>query len=311
MNRYLATFFKIIKFMIVISLVDVLFGTASNYLFFSQKTGKYARANQVIYETEAEVLIFGSSHAHRHYVPKVLEKQLNTTAYNAGAEGQQLLYHLALQKMLLKRSKPSLFILNIDEDFLFSSAIALDRLNDLNPYYTEYKDELKPLFKLNSEFIDIEMFFNSYLLNSTILHIFRYCLSPQLDYKGYRPLYGVMTKDKTLSKSDMTDDNVKQIDENFVMALEEFIYNSKSNNIDLVFVMSPTLRKINKNNKSLMMINNIANKTCVPILNLSTSKKFDNKLEWFHDPSHLNDNGAKYFTKLVSEYINQQKNSNN
>ena len=60
--------------------------------------------------TNAQVLIFGSSHAHRHYVPEVFEKTLKKTTYNAGAEGQQLLYHLAMQQMIVKRVKPEVII---------------------------------------------------------------------------------------------------------------------------------------------------------------------------------------------------------
>ncbi|RKN00153.1 hypothetical protein D7035_23590, partial [Aquimarina sp. AD1] len=287
-------------------IVDVLLGIVSNQIFFLQETGKYARANHTIYETEAEVLIFGSSHAHRHYVPEVLEKQLHTTAYNAGAEGQQLLYHLAMQEMLLKRSTPDLFILNIDEDFLYSSDIAYDRLNDLHPYYSEFKDELRPIFRLNSKFIDVEMFFKSYLLNSTIIHILRYYVSPQLDYKGYRPLHGITRNNQIKNDLNNIDDQSKEIDENFVFALKEFIDNSKSNKVDLVFVISPALRKIRSNNKSLALINKIADKEEIRVLDFSEDKNFNNQLDLFHDPSHLNDKGARYFTKLVSEHINQQ-----
>ncbi|WP_299179774.1 hypothetical protein [uncultured Aquimarina sp.] len=305
MKGYTSIFSKIIKFVIIILIVDVLLGVVSNHVFFLQETGKYARANHAIYETEAEVLIFGSSHAHRHYVPEVLEKQLNTTAYNVGAEGQQLLYHLALQEMLLKRSTPGLFILNIDEDFLYSSDIAYDRLNDLHPYYNEFKDELRPLFRLNSKFIDVEMFFKSYLLNSTIIHILRYYASPQKDYKGYRPLHGTLRKDQINSHLINVNDQDQEIDENFVSALRQFIDNSKSNNIDLVFVISPTLRKISSDNKSLTLINEIADKEEIRVLDFSQDKNFNNRLDLFHDPSHLNDKGARYFTKLVSEHINQ------
>ncbi|WP_027391618.1 SGNH/GDSL hydrolase family protein [Aquimarina latercula] len=311
MKEYSSIFLKIIKFVIIILIVDVLLGIVSNQIFFLQETGKYARANHTIYETEAEVLIFGSSHAHRHYVPEVLEKQLHTTAYNAGAEGQQLLYHLAMQEMLLKRSTPDLFILNIDEDFLYSSDIAYDRLNDLHPYYSEFKDELRPIFRLNSKFIDVEMFFKSYLLNSTIIHILRYYVSPQLDYKGYRPLHGITRNNQIKNDLNNIDDQSKEIDENFVFALKEFIDNSKSNKVDLVFVISPALRKIRSNNKSLALINKISKEEEVPILDFSEDKNFNNKLDWFHDPSHLNDKGARYFTKLVSERINQQNSMDN
>ncbi|MBW1298772.1 hypothetical protein [Aquimarina litoralis] len=303
MSKYQIILFKIVKLLIIIVIVDMTLGIAAQKLFYTQKTGKYARSTYAIDKTDAEILVFGSSHAHRHYVPEVLENKLHSSVYNAGAEGQQLLYHLGLQKMILKRIKPKTIILNIDEDFLFQSNIAYDRLHDLYPYYVTHKDVLRPIFAVNNRFVDIKMLFKSYLFNSTIIHMTRYYVSPQIDHKGYRPLHGTVNKNyKDLNPYSVDQKNT--IDNNLVLALEEFILNAKSNNIQLVFVTSPKLIKTNyQNNKSFHLINQMANAQNIPVLNFFNDDRFINNFELFHDPSHLNDKGASYFTELVSDKI--------
>ena len=133
---------KTLKFVIIFVITDFLFGTLASKLFFNQETGKYARSTYVIKKAKEDIIVFGSSHAHRHYVPEVISKKLSKTCYNAGADGQQLVYHNVLQKMILNRYHPEIIILNIDEEFLFKSNKSIDRLGDLHPYYFDFKDEV-------------------------------------------------------------------------------------------------------------------------------------------------------------------------
>ncbi len=310
-KEYKLVFMKFIKFVVILLIIDFVFGSISRQVFFNQKTGKYARSTHVIYEANPDILIFGSSHAHRHYIPKVFEEKLQKKCYNAGAEGQQLLYHNALQKMVFKRSTPKLIILNIDENFLYKSKVAYDRLSDLHPYYEDYKSELRPVLELNSKLVDFKLFFKSYQTNSTIIHALRYYLSPQIDYKGYRPLFDKMKSSDNVSsnKEDLAKEYIEEIDENFVMAFKEFIANAKSNNVDLIFVTSPTLNKVDfSTNESLNMMKEIAKKEKVPLIDFFNSEQFIHKYELFHDPSHLNNDGSTLFTASIAEFIKNQTN---
>ncbi|MBQ4819559.1 hypothetical protein [Aquimarina sp. MMG016] len=303
-KEYRVSFLKIIKFVIIILVADFVLGSVSQKIFFSQKTGKYARATYAVEKSNAEVLIFGSSHAHRHYVPEVFEKELNKTCYNAGAEGQQLLFHTALQEMIIKRKKPDLMILNIDDSFLYLSDIAYDRLSDLHPYYDDHSEALRPILGLKSNLIDFKLFFKSYQTNSTIIHALRYYVSPQVDYKGYRPLYGKVNSNTKKHDQQEVKEYIEVIEKDFVNALKTFINNAKENNINLVFATSPTYNKVNySENKSFSLIKEIAGKENVPFIDLFNDTQFLNKGELFHDPSHLNDDGAKLFTKLLADKI--------
>ena len=297
------------KFVIILLIIDFLLGTIAKQIFFSQETGKFARATHVIEDSEAKVMVFGSSHAHRHYVPKVFEQELQTTCYNAGAEGQQLLFHTALQQMVLKRSKPDLLLLNIDEDFLYSSREAYDRLADLHPYYSDHRDVLKPILEMGSTGIDFKLFFKSFQANSTLIHALRYYASPQLDQKGYRPLYGKVKPSKNLKRFENLEAG-DDIDPNFVIALERFIAEAKDNGVPLVFVTSPNLLVTDySNNESLSKIKEIARKEQVLLLDFFNSETFLEQYHLFHDTSHLNNDGAELFTKLVADRVKELQHS--
>ncbi|MFH6769242.1 hypothetical protein V8G56_10880 [Gaetbulibacter aquiaggeris] len=298
---------QILKFIIIFLIVDFLFGSISKKIFYEQKTGKFYRSTYAIKEAKEDILIFGSSHAHRHYVPEVMEKELLKTCYNVGAEGQQLLFHAAFQKMILKRRVPELIVLNIDENFLYKSNAAYNRLSDLHPYYSEFKNELRSFLSLNSSFMDFKLFFKSYQTNSTLIHAIRYYISPQIDYKGYRPLDGVMTLNKVAfyEKDNSEKEYIQEIDPVFVAAFKDFILTAKKNNIKLVFVTSPNLieRSISEN-ESFKMIKVISKLEKIPFFDFLNSPAYINQYDLFHDPSHLNDNGARIFTKSVAELIN-------
>jgi len=307
-KEYKLVVIKIIKLVFIILIVDFSLGYISKQLFYSQKTGKYARSTYAIKKTEAEILIFGSSHAHRHYIPEIFEKELQQRCYNAGAEGQQLLYHSSLQKMILKRYTPQIMILNIDADFLYQFEESYSRLSDLHPYYTEYSEELKPTLELRSRFVDVKLFFNSYQVNSTIMHIIRYGISAQVDDMGYRPLFGVMNNDDNDEKEEELG-IINEIDINFEKALLIFIENTKQNNIKLYFVTSPTYKlKDHSKNKSFNRIKQIVKDEEIPFIDLSNDPRFISKGELFHDVSHLNKKGAILFTQYVINDIKQSLN---
>lgn len=309
-KEYKESLIKLGKFLVIFLIADFALGMISKQLFFSQETGKYARSTYAIQETDAKVLIFGSSHAHRHYVPEVIEKELQKSCYNAGAEGQQLLYHVVLQKMIVKRIKPELIILNIDEDFLYYSKEAYDRLSDLYPYYSDHREDLKPILGLQSKLIDFKLFFNGYQTNSTIMHVIRYYASPQIDYKGYRPLFGKIKPSKNIKEEAQSEieKGIEDIDQNFVTALHTFIATARANDIKLVFVTSPTFNTVNHlANISFNTIKNIAEKENVLFIDYFNAPQFINKPQLFHDPSHLNNDGARLFTR---DLIHQIKKNN-
>lgn len=308
-SEFKVLFIKSLQFLLIFILIDLSLGSIAKEIFFSQKTGKYARLTHSIQIDSSEVLIMGSSHANRHYVPDILGKELNMTCFNAGVQGQGIIFHTALQKMILKRHKPKFIILNIDESWLFESVESYERLADLHPYYWDYRTELDPILSLHSEFNTFKLLFLSYQTNSTIVHVLKYFLLPQKDYKGYRPLNQQMEKplsQKTeLINSEMAKEEIQNIDTSFVNMFEEFINNAKINDINLIFTISPHLYQANgmKVNKSLELMKSMAFEHGIPLFDFSDDRTFIEQYHLFNDPGHLNNDGAILFTKLLADTL--------
>jgi hypothetical protein len=309
-SEYKLFAFKLLKFLFVFLIIDFTLGSLAKQIFLTQKSGKYARLITSIYKTTDKILIFGSSHANRHYVPEIFEKELKQTCFNAGMQGQKLIFINALQKLILKRTIPNLIILNIDEDWMVQSEDAYDKLADLHPFYWENRDILKPIFKLRSNFIDLILFFKCYQTNSTIVHVIKYFLFPQPDFDGYRPLYGHMEPPtKTINKiNNVSKEKVEEIDENFVNAFKSFIIDSKINNINLFFVVTPVVWGADYSKSSSMNImRTIAEKENIPFYDFSNDIRFLNNYDLFYDDSHLNHEGAVFFTEILVEIIKTNK----
>lgn len=302
---------RCVLFTLVFLLIDFVFGSIAVKLYFSQESGKFARLTYSIKKDTSEVLIFGSSHANRHYIPEIISKGLNESTYNVGVQGQKLLFQTTLLKLILNRHKPSTIILNIDKDWLFESNEAYDRLNDFNPYFWEYRSDLFPVLSLKSSFVYPKMFFKSYRTNSTIVHIVKYFISPQKDYNGYRPLQGTISVDrmnKLLKTSSKYNVNKGVFDVNFINALHEFINLSKRNGIDLVFVLSPSLVADRYgDNESFKLIADIASESGVSIIDFEKNNQFSRQNHLFNDLSHLNDLGANLFSSLLVDELRSIK----
>jgi hypothetical protein len=292
---------KSVTFILIFLLIDILAGSLLRKLFFAQDTGKYARLTYATQELKKDIIIMGSSHAIRHYVPSVFDSVLNKPTYNMGAEGQKLLYQLASQKMILSRYNPKIIVLNVDYDWLYYNIHSYSRLNDLHPYYSTNKNEIENILSLNKSYTQFKLFFNAYQLNSTIIHIIKYKIKPQEDFLGYRPLYGILNEKKLeINNKEQSSDT---IDKQMVEAYKQFISNVKENNIKLFLVGSPKPHNINTNSESLSLLKEIAQKNDIPYLDFYNSSEFLKQYQLFHDDTHLNNNGAIKFSKLVSKEI--------
>lgn len=304
-SNFISLFFKVLKFGIILFLVDFIFGFIAKEIYFNQKTGKQARITYSINNADSQILIFGSSHANRHYIPEVFEKELNKTCYNAGVQGQGIIFHNVLQKIILNRTKPELIILNIDYNWLYENNSAYERLSDLYPYYWNNRDIIKPSLSINSKLMDYKLLFKAYQFNSTLIHAIRYFVSPQKDFNGYLPLSGEMQKPDNINGNTVKPKNQESsLDSNFILAFRSFIHSAKENNIRLQIILSPNLenRDLSKD-KSMIALKSIIQTEKITLINLFEDAEFRSQYHLFNDKSHLNDDGAIIFSKKISKLI--------
>ena len=314
-GRQIKRFIKKLSLFIALLLVlDLVMGRLMETVFYLQPSGKYARLTRAVKNTTADIIIFGSSHAHRHYVPSILEKGTGLECYNAGTKGQGMIFNMALQEVMFSHHVPKISILNIDPRFLCKDEKQYEKLADLLPYYRK-NHELRKVLLLRGPFEKYKLFSRLYPYNSTLVHIAYFYLNPQKDYSGYRPLIGnlkqrisirnVQNEDMEEQENDDEDTfEKKEIDPKCVEALNKFITNCFLNGSKLLIVVSPNFAgNAYENDPSFDKIKNIVSLYNVPFLNYSNHHLFALNGEYFHDFQHMNEKGAKLLSHMITKQL--------
>jgi lysophospholipase L1-like esterase len=301
-SKEVLDFFKNISiFLVLVTAMDFSLGWVVGKLYFSQESGRHHRITTTIDKTASEMIVFGSSTASLHYVPQEFEKITGHSFYNSGVRGQGILFANTLQRLLLKRHKPKVIILNIDATYLFERDDIYQRLAAFLPYYKDHKEILAPIVRLKDPYEEVKLLSNLYPYNSKLLHIIKYAIKPQPDHQGYLPYYGKW--DKKVITSEVA---FRPIDNRFKEAFKSFLVSAIENNIKLFLVVSPTSVENDKSpNKSFQKMLEISQTYEVPLLNYSNDPDFMYQYELWKDQVHLNHQGAQLFSRKLAFKINQ------
>ncbi|MEO0472485.1 MAG: hypothetical protein AAF206_22875, partial [Bacteroidota bacterium] len=286
-----------LRFVLFFMILDVASGFILNQLYFNQKSGKFHRTTYSLAQTEADILLVGTSHTVRHYIPSIFSDSLNKSCYNVGARGQNLFYCAAVVDQILERHQPKQIVMNIDPD-LFTEAAMLDKLAALKPYYRS-QEAVQPYVEKRGPLEKFKLFSSFYTYNSTLIHILKYSFLPQKDFDGYLPMEG--TCKKTFSETDRKLDGPGfKVTEEQMELLEDMVKNITAKNVQLTFVISPILAGDYIHSQQ---IESLARQYEVPLWNLSLDERFVLKNELFGDQSHLNHQGATLFSSVVSQKL--------
>jgi hypothetical protein len=298
---------KFAKFLVCLFLLDAGLGEIHRYFFFRQASGKFYRINYTMDVTTDDLLVFGSSHAAAHYVPAVFEKELGVTCYNAGVAGQQILIHETLQEVVLHRTTPKLMILDIDTYGFYDDLDQYDRLSDLHPFYYKHPAIIGKVLALEPGMTRVFLKSKLYQYNSTIVHVLRYWLAPQNDDKGYRATFVQLTKPAREGEMPPVSPRARRIDANMVAAFEQFVLNSINSRVRLVLAISPNLEYESRGDDAVMeKIYAIAHKYGISLFNHTNDRAFIGRYELFADAGHLNDAGARIFSKMIADEIKRK-----
>ncbi|MGB5554940.1 MAG: hypothetical protein WBM83_09810 [Flavobacteriaceae bacterium] len=300
------------KFIVVIAIglsiifvLDLVFGKILEHFYFTQSSGLQYQTTYAMQETEADVLVFGSSRACHQYDPRILEDSLNMTVYNVGREAQFMLYQTALLRAVLKRHTPKFIILDFPDTF-YTSEYDYDRLSLLYPYYKKHP-EIRNIIDLKSPFEKVKMLSWTYPYNSIITTIavgnleFNKTREVNINYAGYLPLHGIFDKPLDSVPAPQT----YEFDQNKIDLFKEFIRLTKEKNIPLVVTYSPIYYLYDKD-PSMELCRQICIENEIPLLNFTRDTEFLDQRDYFDDATHLNDSGVTIFTKKLAALLKQK-----
>lgn len=253
-----------------------------------------------------EIAVLGASRAVHHYNPAVIEKDLGVKCYNYGMDGRNIFNQYVVANELLTRSSilPRIIILEI---------ASID-INDAPGYNSEKLSNLNVLYKNNEAVRDIinrenpEMGFalkkiNLYRYNSNIFGNIRGVLfGHSNDMKGYIPLNSVWNKDATAKIEKEDDGNYYQSKE---LYLRKLIHDCLASGVQLFIFNSPEYYTFERPRLWEEKIESICNEYNIPFFNHAHDSFFMEHREWFNEPFHLNNIGAKVYTSMVCNEVKE------
>ncbi|MBC7654344.1 MAG: hypothetical protein H7098_07715 [Oligoflexus sp.] len=292
---------KLLVFILLVFILDFSIGNTLRYFYFRQESSLQYQTTYAIEKSKEDILIFGSSRACNNYMPSIFEEALGQSSYNVGRYGSPILYHLAVLKSVLKRYRPKIIILDLNLREFEKTEDSYDMLSSLLPYYKNHP-EMRSIILMKGKYERLKLLSNIYPFNSEMLTIA--VGNTEMNKRRHDDLKGfIALRDKwKFPVKDYSFSQNYELDSNKLQAYKTFISNCKNAKIKLFVVCSPYLSKNRFKDSSIEIGKQIAKKENVTFLDYSNYiPLIDSTL--FHDNPHLNEDGARLFSNLITSEI--------
>lgn len=293
---------KVVFIAIILGIVvgcDWLIGAVTKDAILNVKDVGVNQTNtvQAFFKRKADVLILGPSTANHHYDCRIIEDSLGMTCYNAGRDGQNIIYDAMVLEGFLTRCTPKLVVVDVTHSTL--SDTWMSSLNDFNCYYGFLKPIDDIIDSIGSPVDRLKRLSNIYRYNKTWEWLLNAKIAKSAeDLDGYRPLE--VKEIKGLKATKETGKFV--MDERCRHYLNRIIATCKEKNVKILFAISPTL--IIDEGNFAKDVNKVLKGKGLELMNWNGDTAYTNHPELFYDKTHLNAKGAEAFTK---EFVGKVK----
>jgi len=291
---------RISCFILLVIFVDCTIGLLLDYAS-SNANGGYTEELNTILKEEHDVIIMGSSKAKRHYNTELIADSLCSSVYNAGLDGNGIIYMYGLFNLLPDNKLPKIIIYDVEKYFDFyeydSDAGNTRYLNHLKRFYWDSKS-IRDIFYKIDKLSSIKLLSNSYRYNGNFINVFKdYFFEEKCSLSGYEPLYGSMKYDSQVRvDTNLAFDDVK------MYFFDQFIKRVIDNNIKLFIAISPKYR-IADDSEYKPILEFISRYPEVTVFNHYCDTLFVDNKSYFVDPMHLNNTGANLYTNIIIDKI--------
>lgn len=285
----------LIAFFVAVVAIDFGFGVGCRYLIKHAKAG-YTRTHEYIANRcKEDILIFGSSRAIHHYVPEIITDSLGMSCYNCGMDGNGILYLYSRFLMVTNRYTPKVIVYDVASSFDLTSDDhtkylgwqkrycdipgVMDVITDINP---------SERWKLKS---------NLYRYSGIFFQLFADNFHSQhghIDSTGYAPINKVVDHEPEI-KGDTSApihwDSLKRL------YFEKLVTDCRSKGITLIFAYSPMYGM--ESSSQYEEFTTFCKEQGIPLIDYYAKEGFADNQSLNADGSHLNDSGAREYTKAV------------
>lgn len=306
LGKYLLS---VIAVVIAVVVVDKSMGFMMDYLLRSvpvtQDMGKGQFARN---EVKTDLVVVGSSRAAHHYDVNMLSDSLGLSAYNVGLDGCFYLDNCCVMHALMERYSPKIIILEIAADAMYEEAT--NNLEGLYHYYWNDPYVKDIVDKEEGWQTGVKLMSSLYRHNANSFKTIGYGIKGLRAGKGEDSLHGYVPikyreKRKELElKESSAGGTGLTVSQRNIGLLHGLLATAKEKNIDVYVITSPSFHSpSNRNNKSTSAIEATCRSCGAYYWDYSSEPLFLENPRWFNDGAHLNEDGAREFSRLVAARI--------
>lgn len=281
---------KLIIFLIAIIISDRALGIIFDSLYKNAKGGYTERNYSIMHNTTEDILVFGSSRATHHYIPSIISDITGLSCRNCGIDGMGIILEYGQLQIISEHYIPQIIIIDINASFCIEQ-------NDNTKYLSYLRPEShdKVIAGILEDIDSTEKYkciSKMYVYNSQILKLLadNYAPTTLSNDNGYIPINGIIQDFPT----QFNNHQEFNVDSTKLKYIEKTITKFK-NQARLIFVISPVIAAT-QTPSIYTPLYSLCKKYNITLLDYSASY-FSLKREYWKDSAHLNDKGAKAFTK--------------
>ena len=271
--------------------VDRIEGLVLNYLSSHPRGGLTLHRNYLTDYCSEDVLVFGSSRARYHYVPKVISDSIGLSCFNCGEDGNGIILFYAWWKIISQRYHPKLLIYDVIPQYDILEGDNYKYLWRLRRFYD--REGISSLFNKVDPHERWKMNSIMYRYNSTFTELAADFIYPftQTTKDGYVPCSGNVEESRSEGKKRFADAELV-FDSLKLEYLEKLINEMGSTN--LLLVASPIFDGMNYDVFEPVRL--LSEKYGIPFLDYTNDPRYVKNRLYFRDTNHLNATGAEIFT---------------
>lgn len=277
---------KIFFILVVLAVIDVAVGKIGDEIILNmpESSAFISHTTYSVLVKETDILIVGASKAKHGIDPYLLHDSLGMDCYNAGEDGQDMMYYDMVLQGFVSRKKPKIVILDM-APLSLNHKLDLNRyLFGMSPVVDKFAADVYPLTER------IKLHSNLYRLNGFFPQLSSLLLTKNKPNAGFTPLDGVYNKAEVVKYHSFV---VQPYEKRY---LDDFVETCKKNNIKLFVYVSPTY--YHNNYAFNRYLKNYCRKEGVYFKDMSQPDGFRSP-QYYKDRDHVNRQGAEVFTKSI------------
>ena len=242
-----------------------------------------------------DVLLMGTSRCNSHYVPSIIGDTLGMSVYNGGIDGSKNIFsHYIMLCHILASHTPKVICLEVQPNDFVRERDPFTCITFFAPYFGK-NAQADSVFRLAGKYWPYRLS-HLYRFNAKATSNIAGLVVTRLDSgnNGYVPYTPPAHFPNTLYHLNTP----KHADRLKLAYVQKFIDLCKEKGIRLLFTVSPMYAKVESDFYDVLK--ETARENGLPFLDYHTAGLYQDHPDYFHDPSHLWDKGARLYSSVFA-----------